>query len=83
MTSQANLTLRFIVRVWLEPQADGLGTWRGEVEAVPEQEGLRERTYFQDGRGLLRILRSRLRAAGGPVLPDSAKSSTPRGSRRI
>ena len=71
MTNQSSLTARFIVRLWLEPNHNGHGRWRGQVEAVPEQGDTSERAYFEDGSSLLAFLRSCLRAKSGANFPDS------------
>ena len=71
MTNQSYLTARFIVRFWLEPNHNGHGRWRGQVESVTEQEPLSRQVYFEDGVTLLAFLRSYLRAKGNVTFPDS------------
>ncbi len=70
VTNQSCPTARFIIRFWLEPNHNGHGCWRGQVESVPEQETLSQQAYFEDGVTLLAFLRSCLHEKGSVSFPD-------------
>lgn len=70
MTTQPNAPRTFIIRLWLEPQSEGSGEWRGSVDFV--QSG--ERFYFQSVDGLKQRLDLLLAESGEHN--DSLPSST-------